>query len=91
MGRILVKQDTLSDKSAGGILIPPSALDTGGAKVAKVVEVGEEKYVNGHLTGTYPNVSDKVLIDPLGATKVKIGGEELLLVRVEDVLGIIKE
>ena len=91
MGRILVKADEISEKSSGGILLPPSARDTGKARVAKVVEVGDVRLVNGERTATYPFVGQKVLIDPLSTVAVKVGGEDLMLLRVEDILGLVQE
>ncbi len=89
MGRLLVKLGAISEKTESGLYIPESARDTGSAKVGTVVAVGEVRLVDGLRTATVPNVGDKVLIDPIGTLKVKLGSEELYLLRCEDILGIV--
>lgn len=85
MGKLLVKLDKDAVKTSGGIFIPHTA-DTGAVKRAEVIQVGPQRIVDEHLTALSFRAGDKVLLDPLGATKIKIEGEEYLIVRVEDVL-----
>lgn len=91
MGRILVKLGALSEKTESGLFIPESARDTGSAKIGVVVAVGETRFVDGQRTAMTIKTDDRVLIDPIGSLKVKIGSEELYLLRCEDVLGVVSQ
>lgn len=82
-----MKLGAVSETTASGLIIPESARDTGGLKVATVVAVGDEKIVGGNPTGMRICPDDKVLVDPLGATKVKLLGDDLLILRIEDIVG----
>lgn len=86
VGKCLVKLDQESGKSAGGILIPASA-EVSGVKQGTVMAVGPTRLVEGNPTGLVLKVGDKVLLDPFGGTKIKINGDEQVLLRVEDVVG----
>lgn len=86
VGKVLVQLDQESGTSAGGIIIPASA-EVSGVKQGKVVAVGPVRLVNGEPTALALNVGDRVLLDPLGATKLKVNGVEQLLLRCEDVVG----
>jgi chaperonin GroES len=86
VGKILVKIETDSQKTSGGIFIPQSAV-VDGVRKGKVVAVGPLRVVDGVPTALDFNVNDEVLLDPLGGLKIKLGSEELFLMRMEDVLG----
>lgn len=86
VGKILVVLDQESGKSSGGIIIPASA-DVSGVKQGRVVAVGPTRLVDGLPTALVLEVGDRVLLDPLGATKLKVDGVEQLLLRCEDVVG----
>ena len=88
VGRILVKAETQSDKTAGGIFIPATAVVEGGAKTAEVVAVGPPRYdQSGKRTAIEFAPGDKVLLDNLGLVKIKVGGQEMFLLRQEDIIG----
>lgn len=85
MGKLLVKLEEETGKTAGGLFIPASA-QTDGVKKGKVLAVGPTRMVDGAPTAILFNAGDRVLLDPLGGTKLKVNGEDLILLRVEDVL-----
>lgn len=90
LGKVLVQMDEDAGKSAGGILIPAS-VQTDGVKKGRVIAVGPTRRVDGQLTALELFPGNRVLIDPLGATKLKVNGVEQLLMRCEDILGRIEE
>lgn len=86
VGKVLVQLDEETGKSAGGILIPASAV-TDGVKKGRVVAVGPTRLVDGNPTALVLEVGDRVLLDQLGGTKLKVDGVEQILLRCEDILG----
>ena len=88
--RILVKRiDEAEQKTAGGIIIPDTAKEK--PQEATVVAVGPGKMdENGKRIAMDVKKGDRVLISKYGGTEVKIGGEEHLIIRQDDVLGIVE-
>ena len=85
--RLVVKRLEESRTSPGGIVIPDSAAEK--PAQGKVLAVGKGKILeNGTVRPMDVKVGDKVLFTKYGPTEVKIDGEELLVIREEDVLGI---
>jgi chaperonin GroES len=87
--RLVVKRLEESRTSPGGIVIPDSAAEK--PAQGKVLAVGKGKILeNGTVRPMDVKVGDKVLFAKYGPTEVKIDGEELLVIREEDVLGIVE-
>ena len=87
--RIVVKRQESQDKTAGGILLPESAKD----KPARgtVVAIGDGKLLGDGSRGELQvKPGDMVLFTSYGPNEIKIGDEELLLMREEDVLAIVE-
>ena len=88
--RILVQRLEEEEKTKGGIIIPDTAKEK--PIEGKVVAVGNGKLLeNGEVKPLDVKVGDKVLFGKYAGTEVKIGGEEYLIMREDDVLGIIEE
>jgi chaperonin GroES len=86
--RILVKQLEEEVKKSG-IIIPDTAKEK--SQRGKVKAVGPGKRNDeGKLIPLEVKAGDKVLFSKYGGTEVKIGGEEYLIMREEDVIAIIK-
>ncbi len=86
--RILVKRIEAEEKTPGGIVVPDTAKEK--PKEGKVVAVGEGKAdKKGDRIPLTVKAGDMVLFESYAGTEVKIGGEEHLIMREEDVLGII--
>lgn len=85
IGKVIVKIEKEDEKTAGGIFIPGS-VEMNSVRKAKVVCVGLERLVDGVKTSITLCEGDKVLIDPLGGVKLKLNGEDVVLLRQEDVL-----
>lgn len=87
--RVLVKRLEGEDMTEGGIIIPDSAKET--PAEGEVVAVGPgRKDDDGNVVKMDVSVGDKVLFSKYGGTDVKIGGVEHLIMREEDILGILK-
>ncbi|WP_417912271.1 co-chaperone GroES [Candidatus Electronema sp. TJ] len=88
--RILVKRLEEEEKTAGGIIIPDSAKEK--PAEGKVIAVGAGKRNDaGQRITMDVKAGDRVLFSKYGGTDVKIGSEKYLIMREEDILGIIEE
>ena len=74
--------------TAGGIVIPGTAGEK--PQRGKVVAAGKGKLVDGKIVALDVKIGDEVLFCKYSGTEVKIGGEDLLVVREEDIMGIIE-
>lgn len=87
--RIIIKRIEEEEKSKGGIIIPDTAKEK--PQEGKVTAVGKGKLLDdGKLVPCEVKVGDRVLFGKYSGTEVKIQGEEHLIIREEDVLGIIE-
>ncbi len=87
--RVIVKRLEEERTSAGGIIIPDSATEK--PIQGKVVAVGKGKILeNGSVRPLDLKVGDKILFGKYGGTEVKVDGEELLVMREEDVMAVIE-
>ncbi|MGC4028833.1 MAG: co-chaperone GroES [Steroidobacteraceae bacterium] len=87
--RVIVKRLEEERTSAGGIIIPDSATEK--PIQGKVVAVGKGKILDdGSVRALDLKVGDKILFGKYGGTEVKVDGEELLVMREEDVMAVIE-
>ena len=87
--RLLVKRLEEEEKTAGGIIIPDSAKEK--PAEGEVVAVGAGKLNdNGDRVAPQVAVGDRVLFSKYGGTDVKLDGEDYLIMREDDILGIIE-
>lgn len=87
--RVLVKRLEGEEKTAGGIIIPDSAKEK--PAEGEVVAVGPGKTSDkGERTAMAVKKGDKVLFSKYGGTDVKIAGEDYLIMREDDILGVIE-
>jgi chaperonin GroES len=88
--RIIVKRLEEEQKTKGGIIIPDTAKEK--PIEGKVVAVGKGKIADdGKAIKMEIKVGDVVLFSKYGGTEVKIDGEEYLIMREYDILGIIEK
>jgi chaperonin GroES len=87
--RLLVKRLAEEEKTAGGIIIPDSAKEK--PAEGEVVAVGPGKVNDsGERTALQVAVGDRVLFSKYGGTDVKLDGEDFLIMREDDILGIVE-
>ena len=78
------------EKTKGGIIIPDTAKEK--PIQGKVVAVGKGKVLeNGNVRNLDLKVGDIVLFSKYGGTDIKIGGEEHLILREDDILGVVEK
>ena len=87
--RVIVKRIEEEKKSAGGIVIPDTAAEK--PEQGEIVAVGKgKKDDNGKLIPIDVKVGERVLFGKYSGQTVKVKGDELLVMREEDVLGVIE-
>ena len=86
--RILVKRVDEEETTKGGIIIPDTAKEK--PQEAKVVAVGNGKVTDdGKIQPLDVKKGDRILLSKYAGTEVNIDGEEHLIIREDDVLGVI--
>ena len=87
--RVIVKRLEEERKTASGIVIPDSATEK--PDQGQIVAIGKGKILeNGEVRALDVKVGDKVLFGKYSGQTVKVKGEELLVMREEDIMGIIE-
>jgi chaperonin GroES len=87
--RIIVKRLEEERKTASGIVIPDTAAEK--PDQGEVVAVGNGKVLDdGKVRALQVKVGDKILFGKYSGQTVKVKGEELLVIREEDVMGVIE-
>jgi len=88
--RIVVKRIDAEEKTAGGIIIPDTAKEK--PSQGEVLAVGPGgRDEAGKLIPIDVHVGDRVLFGKWSGTEVKIDGEELLIMKESDIMGVIEE
>ena len=86
--RVLVRRVEAEEKTAGGIIIPDSAKEK--PAEGEIVAVGNgTKAEDGKVTPLDVKVGDRVLFGKWSGTEVKVDGEDLLIMKESDILGVI--
>jgi chaperonin GroES len=87
--RIVVKRITAEEKSLGGIIIPDTAKEK--PMEGEVVAVGPgARNEQGQVVALDVKAGDRVLFGKWSGTEVKLDGEELLIMKESDIMGIIE-
>jgi chaperonin GroES len=86
--RVLVRRIEQDDKTAGGIIIPDTAKEK--PQEGEVIAVGPgSRDENGQVLPLDVKVGDRVLFGKWSGTEVKIDGEDRLIMKESDILGVI--
>ena len=88
--RLVVEPQELEAKTAGGILIPDTA-DKDKPMQGTVLAIGQGKYTDGKMLPLQVKVGDRVLFGKYAGTNVKFAEKEFLVMREEDVMGVVEE
>jgi len=88
--RVIVRRlDETSNQTAGGLFIPDSAKEK--PQEGEVIAAGDGKYKeNGERQALDVKAGDRVLFGKYSGSEIKIDGEELLIMREDEILGIIE-
>jgi chaperonin GroES len=88
--RLVVKRVKEEEKTKGGIVIPDTAKEK--PIEGEVIAVGNGKLLDdGKLRPLDVKAGDRVLFGKYSGTEVKVGGEEHLILREDDVLGVVEK
>jgi len=88
--RVIVKRIEEEEKTKGGIIIPDTAKEK--PMEGKVIAVGKGKVLeDGKIHPLDVKAGDRVLFGKYAGTEVKIDGEEHLIMREDDILGVIEK
>jgi len=86
--RVIVRRLEEEQKSTGGIIIPDSAKEK--PQQGEIIATGKGKLLdNGDLRALDVAAGDIVMFSTYAGTPVKVDGEELLIMREDDILGVI--
>ncbi len=86
--RVLVRRVEEEEKTKGGIIIPDTAKEK--PSEGEVIAVGSgTRSEDGTITPLDVKAGDRVLFSKYGGTEVKIDGEDLIILRESDLLGIV--
>ena len=87
--RIILKGVLAEEKTAGGIFLPDAAQEK--PQQGEVIAVGPGKVLdNGKLAAMDLKVGDKVYYGKYSGTEIKLNGEEFIVLRQDDVLGVVE-
>jgi chaperonin GroES len=87
--RVIVQRVQEEEKTKGGIIIPDTAKEK--PQEGKVVAVGKGKVGDdGKLIAMDVKAGDRILFGKYSGTEVKIDGEDLLIMREDDILGVLE-
>ena len=87
--RVIVRRLEEERKSAGGIVIPDTAKEK--PVQGLILAVGKGRILeNGEVRPLDVKAGDKVLFGKYSGTEVKVGDEELLVMREEDIMGVVE-
>jgi chaperonin GroES len=87
--RVVVRRLEEDTKTAGGIIIPDTAAEK--PQHGEILAVGDgARSENGSITPPDVKAGDKVLFGKWSGTEVKIDGEELLIMKESDIMGVLE-
>lgn len=86
--RIIVKRLEEEEKTAGGIIIPDAAKEK--PQEGMVVAVGSGRREDGKVVALDVKAGDKVLFGKYSGTEIDLDGDEHLIMREDDILGIVE-
>src|SRR3978361_1189039 len=88
--RVVVKRIDAEDRSAGGIIIPDTVKEKPSqGEITSVGPGGRDEY--GKLIPIDLNVGDRVLFGKWSGTEVKLDGQELLIMKESDIMGVLTD
>ena len=86
--RVLVRRVEAEEKTAGGIIIPDTAKEK--PQEGEVIAVGSgSRGEDGTITPLDVKAGDKILFGKWSGTEVKIAGEDLIIMKESDILGVV--
>ena len=88
LDRAVVKMVESEETTNSGIILPGNSKEK--QQIAEVIEVGPGKVVNGKLEEMYIKKGDKVIVSKYSGTEIKYNGEDLVILKQDDILAIVE-
>ena len=88
LDRVVVKMVEAEETTKSGIILTASSKEK--PQIAEVLEVGPGGKVDGNEIEMYVKKGDKVVLNKYSGTEIKYEGEELIIVRQNDILAIVE-
>jgi chaperonin GroES len=88
--RILVKRVEEATRSAGGLFLPETAKEKPAEGEVLAVGQGRVNDESGEVTALQVKVGDKVVFGKYAGTEIKVAGEDRIILREDDILGILE-
>jgi chaperonin GroES len=86
--RVIVQRIKEEEKTKGGIIIPDTAKEK--PQEGKVIAVGPGRHEDGKVIALDVKAGDRILFGKYSGTEIKLNGEEHLILREEDILGVLE-
>lgn len=86
--RVVVKPLAEESKTKSGIIIPDTAKEK--SHRGEIIAIGDGKYDDGKLIPMTVKIGDKVLYREYGGDEFKLDGEEVIILKEEDIIGIVE-
>ena len=86
--RVLIKMKEGEETTKSGIILTSASQEK--PQIAKVIEVGPGKVVDGKIEAMNVKKDDKVIVSKYAGTEVKYEGEEYIILKQEDILAIVE-
>jgi chaperonin GroES len=86
--RVIVRRIEEEEKSKGGIIIPDTAKEK--PQEGRVTAAGPGRHDDGKLIPLDVKAGDRIIFSKYAGTEIKLNGEEHLIMREDDILGIIE-
>ena len=88
--RVLVRRVEGDEKTAGGLIIPDNAKEKPAEGEVLAVGQGRVNDESGEVTALQVKVGDKVFFGKYAGTEIKVAGEDRIILREDDILGILE-
>ncbi len=86
--RVIVKRIAEEEKSKGGIIIPDTAKEK--PQEGRVISSGPGRHEDGKVIPLEVKAGDRIMFSKYAGTEIKLNGEEHLIMREDDILGVIE-
>ena len=86
--RVIVKRIEEEEKSKGGIIIPDTAKEK--PQEGRIVSAGSGRHEDGKIIPLDVKAGDRIMFSKYAGTEIKLNGEEHLIMREDDILGVIE-
>lgn len=87
LDRVIVKMKEVQDTTKSGIILSANSKEK--PQIAEILEVGPGGLIDGNETKMYVKKGDNVVLSKYAGTEIKYNGEDLLIVKQNDILAII--